>query len=56
MRVKQVLVFISAATARATAIPPELVSRMHRFSAQAEQSPPQRKKSRAIVQRPKKHA
>lgn len=56
MRVKQVLVFISAATARATAIPPELVSRMHRFSAQAEQSPPQRKKSRANVQRPKKHA
>jgi 4-hydroxybenzoyl-CoA thioesterase len=55
MRVTQVLVFISAATARATAIPPELVSRMHRFSAQAEQSPPQRKKSRANVQRPKKH-
>jgi len=55
MRVTQVLVFISAATARATAIPPELVSRMHRFSAQTEQSPAQRKKSRANVQRPKKH-
>ncbi len=32
MRVKQVLVFISAATARSTAIPPELISRMHRFA------------------------
>lgn len=31
MRVRQVLVFISAATARATPIPPELVSRMQRF-------------------------
>jgi 4-hydroxybenzoyl-CoA thioesterase len=44
MRVKQVLVFISAATSRATAIPPELVSRMHRFAAQAERPPPQRAK------------
>jgi hypothetical protein len=35
MRVKQVLVFISALTGRATVIPPALVSRMHRFSAQA---------------------
>jgi 4-hydroxybenzoyl-CoA thioesterase len=31
MRVKQVLVFISAHTSRSTPIPPELVSRMHRF-------------------------
>jgi 4-hydroxybenzoyl-CoA thioesterase len=46
MRVKQVLVFISAATARATAIPPELVSRMHRFAVQAEQSRPKRRRSR----------
>ena len=44
MRVKQVLVFISAATSRATAIPPELVSRMHRFAAPAERPPPQRGK------------
>ena len=31
MRVKQVLVFISAHTSHSTPIPPELVSRMHRF-------------------------
>jgi len=31
--VKQVLVFISSKTGRATAIPPELVSRMQRFAA-----------------------
>jgi 4-hydroxybenzoyl-CoA thioesterase len=31
MRVRQVLVFIAAETGRATAIPPELISRMHRF-------------------------
>jgi len=31
MRVKQVLVFISATTSRSTPIPPELISRMHRF-------------------------
>jgi acyl-CoA thioesterase FadM len=36
MRVKQVLVFISSNTSRATEIPPELVSRMHRY---AEESP-----------------
>jgi acyl-CoA thioesterase FadM len=35
MRVKQVLVFISSNTSRATEIPPELVSRMHRFAAGA---------------------
>ncbi len=32
MRAKQVLVFISAASARATPIPPELHSRMQRFA------------------------
>ena len=37
MRVKQVLVFISATTSRSTPIPPELVSRMHRFE---DDSPP----------------
>jgi hypothetical protein len=31
--VKQVLVFISSKTGRATAIPPELISRMQRFAA-----------------------
>jgi 4-hydroxybenzoyl-CoA thioesterase len=36
MRAKQVLVFISAASARATAIPPELISRMHRFTAEVD--------------------
>jgi 4-hydroxybenzoyl-CoA thioesterase len=36
MRVKQVLVFISASTARATEIPPELVSRMQRFAVDGE--------------------
>jgi len=35
MRVKQVLVFISSTTARATEIPPELVSRMQRFAGEA---------------------
>lgn len=33
MRVRQVLVFISARTGRSTPIPPELISRMHRFAA-----------------------
>ena len=33
MRVKQVLVFISSNTLRATEIPPELIARMHRFAA-----------------------
>lgn len=32
MRVRQVLVFISAATGRSTPIPPELISRMQRFA------------------------
>jgi 4-hydroxybenzoyl-CoA thioesterase len=32
MRVQQTLVFISAATSRATPIPPEIVSRMQRFA------------------------
>src|ERR1700716_304712 len=40
MRVKQVLVFISASTSRSTAIPPELVSRMHRFAVETEPPPP----------------
>ena len=40
MRVKQVLVFISAVTARATAIPPELIARMQRFSLENEPSKP----------------
>jgi len=35
MRVKQVLVFISSNTSRATEIPLELVSRMHRFAEEA---------------------
>jgi acyl-CoA thioesterase FadM len=36
MSVKQVLVFISADSGRATEIPPELVSRMARFAADPE--------------------
>jgi acyl-CoA thioesterase FadM len=32
MRVKQVLVFISSNTSRSTEIPPELLSRMQRFT------------------------
>ena len=39
MRVKQVLVFISAGTSRSTPIPPELISRMHRFELEAEPAP-----------------
>jgi 4-hydroxybenzoyl-CoA thioesterase len=35
MRVKQVLVFISSTTSRATDIPPELVIRMQRFAGDA---------------------
>ena len=42
MRVKQVLVFISATTARATAIPPELIARMQRFSPEDEPTTPPR--------------
>jgi acyl-CoA thioesterase FadM len=49
MRVKQVLVFISAANARATAIPPELINRMHRFAAPPEAPMQQRAKPRAKV-------
>jgi acyl-CoA thioesterase FadM len=40
MRAKQVLVFISAATARSTPIPPELISRMHRFVDEGESPTP----------------
>jgi 4-hydroxybenzoyl-CoA thioesterase len=50
MRVKQVLVFISADSARATEIPPELISRMHRFALDAEPAAapaPKKKKARA---------
>jgi 4-hydroxybenzoyl-CoA thioesterase len=39
MRVKQVLVFISARTARAIAVPPELTERMRRFSFDGEAAP-----------------
>jgi 4-hydroxybenzoyl-CoA thioesterase len=34
MRVKQVLVFISSNTSRATEIPPELLTRMQRYAAE----------------------
>jgi 4-hydroxybenzoyl-CoA thioesterase len=44
MRAKQVLVFISAASARATPIPPELISRMQRFAFDAESAPPPKKR------------
>ncbi len=40
MRARQVLVFISAKTARSTSIPPELVSRMHRFAVAGEELAP----------------
>ncbi len=54
MRVRQVLVFISAITGRATAIPPELVSRMHRFAMQVDQPSSKRGKSRGRAGLPKK--
>jgi 4-hydroxybenzoyl-CoA thioesterase len=47
MRAKQVLVFISAATARATPIPPELISRMQRFGADAAAPPAKRRKTKS---------
>jgi 4-hydroxybenzoyl-CoA thioesterase len=47
MHAKQVLVFICAATARATPIPPELISRMQRFAVDAETVPPKKRKSRS---------
>jgi|HubBroStandDraft_5_1064220.scaffolds.fasta_scaffold71777_2 4-hydroxybenzoyl-CoA thioesterase len=47
MRVRQVLVFISASTARATAVPPELVARMQRFSLEAPPAPPARSAARS---------
>jgi 4-hydroxybenzoyl-CoA thioesterase len=43
MRAKQVLVFISAATSRATPIPTELISRMQRFAADLEQPHPKKR-------------
>ena len=42
MRARQVLVFISEKTARATAIPPELISRMQRFLLEAVPASPAR--------------
>lgn len=53
MRVKQVLVFISADKQRATEIPPELISRMHRFeldpaaTTAAHEPAPKKRKSRS---------
>jgi 4-hydroxybenzoyl-CoA thioesterase len=49
MRAKQILVFISAATSRATPIPPELLSRMHRFTVGSGRPPPKRQKSRTAA-------
>ena len=49
MHAKQVLVFISAATARATPIPTELISRMQRFAVDVEQAPPRKRKPRSAV-------
>lgn len=43
MHAKQVLVFISAATARATPIPTELISRMQRFAVDLERPPPKKR-------------
>jgi 4-hydroxybenzoyl-CoA thioesterase len=47
MRAKQVLVFISAATARATPIPPELISRMQRFALAAEPEPVKKRRPKS---------
>ncbi|MGH7879046.1 MAG: acyl-CoA thioesterase [Candidatus Binataceae bacterium] len=47
MRVKQVLVFISARTARAIAIPPELIDRMRRFSLDTQAARPKLRKARS---------
>jgi 4-hydroxybenzoyl-CoA thioesterase len=49
MHAKQVLVFISAASARATPIPPELISRMQRFAVDVERLPPKKRKSRSAA-------
>ena len=46
MRVRQVLVFISATSARATPIPPELVTRMQRFAAKPADAAPKPRKTR----------
>jgi len=45
MRVRQVLVFISARTARATAIPARLIERMRRFSVDAQSASPKTRKA-----------
>lgn len=47
MRLKQVLVFISAETGRAIAIPPELQARMERFRAEPATAPAKPRKARA---------
>ena len=47
MRAKQVLVFISAASARSTPIPPELVSRMLRFAPDVEPGPPKKRRDKS---------
>ena len=44
MRAKQVLVFISAASARATPIPPEIISRIQRFAVEAGPAAPGKKR------------
>jgi 4-hydroxybenzoyl-CoA thioesterase len=49
MRAKQVLVFISAATARATPIPTELISRMQRFAVELERPPSKKPRPRAAA-------
>jgi len=56
MRAKQVLVFISAGSARATPIPPELLSRMQRFADDAEKAPPSARESRAATRKAVKSA
>jgi 4-hydroxybenzoyl-CoA thioesterase len=49
MSAKQILVFISATTARGTPIPPELVNRMRRFTVDAEAAPAKKRKSRSKI-------
>ena len=47
MRVKQILVFISARTARAIPIPPELIDRMQCFALDGGAAPPKVRRARA---------
>jgi 4-hydroxybenzoyl-CoA thioesterase len=51
MRVRQVLVFISAPSRRPTPIPPELLTRMRRFAVEAKPPPRKQRKSRAVRHR-----